>query len=57
MKRYFYYTFIYEPISKSLGTKHQRTFKAIDYEHALIQAKREEKFSVNGKQVYKLMEE
>lgn len=55
--KYQYFKFIFVPISNKLGTKHTREFKAIDYEHALKQAKREEKFCVKGKQVYKLLEE
>ena len=53
MKRYCYYTFTFEPISQDLGTKHQRTFKAIDYGHALKQVDSYVSFKVNGKQVYK----
>ena len=52
--KYHYYDFTFEPRYTNLGTKHTRRYKAIDLEHALKQAKRDEKFSVDGQQVYKV---
>lgn len=53
--KYYYYNFIFMPISKDLGTKHTRTFKATNYENALKQARKEATgFKQDGKQVYEL---
>lgn len=55
-RKYKWFEFAFEPIRRGeLGSDHKRWFKAIDYEHALKQAQREERFEVDGQRVYRLV--
>ena len=55
--KYHRFTFCLEPIDKIKigGSKHTIDIKSIDLEHAIKHAKKYEKFSINGKQVYRLV--
>ena len=54
--KYKWFEFAFEPVRPGhLGSDHKRWFKAIDYDHALKQAKKVEDFKVDGQQVYKLV--